>query len=424
MGRLKNLSIKKTFCLIVIITAIVVILLSAASVRICSNVRDQILLPHAYIFQPSVVQPEENGKFTLETGGGPANGEVSEFTEQEVIMFKTAQTLIVLLPVLFSFVGIACASSVFYRIKLKEPLDALKQGIVHIADNDLSFPISYQKQDELGRLCGAFEKMRRELLDNNRRMWALVDERKKINASISHDLRTPITVIKGYSEYLDRNIGKDVLTNNGTREIAGYIHEAASRLEDYANSVHEVQALEDMNLDYKEISLADLMKEMQTQLSILSEQHQTNIHIHISADLPEQTVSLAPAAVFRIVENTVSNALRYCKSKIDLDFSYSQPFLTITVTDDGKGFTAQERAEAVNYFYKGKKEKEHFGIGLTICKILAEKHGGSISLDNVPGGGARVSAELEIVSNTPRQPPNGHAGMSALLAARGNKFHN
>ncbi len=399
MGKLKNLSIKKTFCLIVVVAAIVVILLSSASVRICSNIRDQILLPHAYIFQPSVVQPEGNGKFTLEASGGPENGEIFEFTNQEVIVFKTVQALIVLLPVLFSFAGIACASSIFYRIKLKEPLDALKQGIIHVADNDLSFSISYQKQDELGQLCGAFETMRRELLDNNRRMWALLDERKKINASISHDLRTPITVIKGYSEYLDRNIGKDVLTADGTREIAGYIHEAASRLEDYANSVHEVQALEDMSLDYREISLAEMMKEMQTQLSILSEQHQTRIIL--SANLPEQTVSLAPAAVFRIVENIVSNALRYCKSKIDLDFSYSQPFLTITVTDDGKGFSAQDRAEAVNYFYKGKKEKEHFGIGLTICKILAEKHGGTIFLDNAPDGGARVTVKLKIEEISP-----------------------
>lgn len=393
MGKLKSLSIKKAFCFIVIVTAIIVILLSTASVRICSSIRDQILLPHAFIFQPSIVQPEGNGRFTLEASGGPADGGVSEFTDQEVILFKTAQTLIVLLPVLFSFAGIACASSVFYHIKLKEPLDALKQGIVHIADNDLSFPICYQKQDELGQLCGAFEKMRQELLDNHRRMRALVDERKKINASISHDLRTPITVIKGYSEYLDRNIGRDVLTEDGTREIAGYIHEAASRLEDYANSVHEIQALEDMSLEYKEIPLPDLMKEMQAQLSILSEQHRTNIHI--SADLPEQTVSLAPAAVFRIVENTVSNALRYCKSKIDLDFSYSRPFLTIMVTDDGKGFSAQDRAEAVNYFYKGKKEKEHFGIGLTICRILAEKHGGTISLDSGPEGGARVIVKLK-----------------------------
>lgn len=394
MDKLKSLSIKKTFCLIVIMTAIIVILLSAASVRICSNIRDRILLPHALIFQPSVVQPEENGSYTLEAGGSSTGSEAAEFTDQEIMIFKIAQTLIVLLPVIFSFAGIACASSVFYRFKLKDPLDALKKGIVHIADNDLSFSIDYQKQDELGRLCGAFEKMRRELLDNNRRMWAMVEERKKINASISHDLRTPITVIKGYSEYLDRNIGKDVLTEDGTREIAGYIHKAASRLEDYANSVHEVQALEDMNLDYKEIALPDLIKEMQTQLSILSKQHQTSIYF--SANLPKQTVSLAPAAVFRIVENIVSNALRYCKSKIDLNFSYSQPFLTITVTDDGKGFSAKDRAEATGYFYKGKKEKEHFGIGLTICRILAEKHGGTISLDNVPDGGARVIVKLKI----------------------------
>ena len=394
MGMLKNLSIKKTFCFIVLITAIVVILLSAAAVQICSNIRDQILLPHAFILQPSVVQPEGNGRYTLEAGSAITNNEAAVFTDQEILLFKLAQAGIVLLPVIFSFSGIACASSVFYRIKLKEPLDALKQGIVHIACNDLTFSINYQKQDEFGQLCGAFEKMRRELLDNNRRMWALVDERKKINASISHDLRTPITVIKGYSEYLGRNIDKDVLAEDGIREIAAYIHQAAGRLEDYANSVYEVQALEDMSLEYKEIVLPDLMKEMQTQLSVQSEQHQTKINI--SGQLPEQTVSLAPAAVFRIVENTVSNALRYCQSQIDLAFCYSQPFLTITIIDDGKGFSAQDRAEAVNYFYKGRKEKEHFGIGLTICKILAEKHGGTISLDNAPEGGAKVTVKLKI----------------------------
>lgn len=399
MDKLKNLSIKKTFFLIVAITAVIVIILSAVSVQVCSTIRDQILLSHAFIMQPAVINPAEDGSYTLEGKGGITDNEADEFTESEVTAFKAAQILIVLLPVVFSFAGIACASSVFYRIKLKKPLDALKQGIVHIVDNDLSFSVRYQKQDELGQLCEAFDKMRRELLDNNRRMWALVDERKKINASISHDLRTPITVIKGYSEYLDRNIGKDVLTEDGTREIAGYIHQAASRLEDYTNSVHEVQSLEDMSLEYKKIALPDLMKEMQTQLSILSEQHQAKINI--SEQLPEQTVSIAPAAVFRIVENIVSNALRYCQSQIDLNFSYSQPFFIITVTDDGKGFSAQDRAEAVNHFYKRKKEKEHFGIGLTICKILTEKHGGTISLDNAPEGGAKVTVKLKIEEVSP-----------------------
>lgn len=393
MDKLKSLSIKKTLFLIVSITAVTVIFLSAVSVRVCSTIRDRILLSHAFIMQPAVIDPGGDGSYILEAKGGAADNEEAGYTDSEVIAFKITQILMVLLPVMFSFLGIACASSLFYHIKLKEPLDALGQGIAHIADNDLSFTMNYQKQDELGRLCGAFETMRRELLNNNRRMWALLDERKKINASISHDLRTPITVIKGYSEYLDRNIGKDVLTEDGTREIAAYIRQAAGRLEDYADSVHEVQALEDMRLDYKEIALADLMKEMRTQLSMLSEQHQ--IKINISEHLPEQTVSIAPVAVFRIVENIVSNSLRYCRSRIDLDFSYSHPILLIIVTDDGKGFSEQDRAEAVNHFYKGKKEKEHFGLGLTICKILAEKHGGEIFLENAPEGGARVTVKLK-----------------------------
>lgn len=301
------------------------------------------------------MQPTENGRYTLDAGDAIANSEPVEFTEQEVIIFKTAQTLIVLLPVIFSFVGIACASSLFYRIKLKGPIDALKQGIVHIADNDLSFSISYQKKDELGQLCGAFEKMRRELLDNSRRMWALVDERKKINASISHDLRTPITVIKGYSEYLDRNIGKDILTEDGIREVVTYIHQAASRLEDYANSVHAVQALEDMSLEYKKIALSDLMKEMQTQLSILSKQHRTKINI--SEQLPEKVACTAPAAVFRIVENIVSNSLRYCKSKIDLDFSYSQPFLQSQLQMTGKAFQPKTKPKRPIISIKGRKKR-------------------------------------------------------------------
>lgn len=392
MDKIKNLSLKKTFFLIVAATAVAVILLSAVSVRVCARIRDRILLSHAFIMQPAVIGPERGGGYIFEAGNGAADGEDEGFTDGEAAAFKAAQILIVLLPVAFSFAGIAGAGSLFYHIKLKEPLDALGQGIAHIADNDLSFSMGYQKQDELGRLCGAFETMRRELLDNNRRMWAMLEERKKINASISHDLRTPLTVIKGYSEYLGRNVGRGVLTEDGTREIAGYIHRAAGRLEDYANSVHEVQALEDIGLEYREIALADLMKEMRAQLSMLSEQHQADIRI--LAHLPERTVSVAPAAVFRIVENIVSNSLRFCRSRIDLDFTYAQPFLTITVTDDGKGFSERDRAEAVNYFYKGKKEKEHFGIGLTICRILAEKHGGEVFLDNAPEGGARVAVKL------------------------------
>ena len=208
----------------------------------------------------------------MEAAADDADADTTAYTDSELLVCRTLEILIVLLPVLFSVLGIGCAAISFYHIKLKEPLKALQQGIDHISKNDLDFTIDYQKHDELGKLCSAFECMRRELVRNNRHMWNLVDERKKINASISHDLRTPITVIKGYSEYLDKNTGKGTLTERGIQEIAVYIHQAAGRLEEYADSVREMQSLEDMHLEYREVSLSACEEEMVSQFSVIGGQ--------------------------------------------------------------------------------------------------------------------------------------------------------
>lgn len=389
MDKIKNLSLKKSFFLIVTVAAIIVICLSTVSVRICTKIHDQILLSHAYIIEPIEINPIENKTFEFRGGANDA----PEYTDTELLICRITEALMVMLPVLFSFLGIGCSGSLFYRWKLKEPLLALDQGISHVAENDLDFVIDYQKPDELGKLCNAFETMRQELMKNNRHMWQMVDERKKINASISHDLRTPITVIKGYSEYLERNLGKGVLTDDETREIVGYIYQAANRLESYSDSVHDIQALEDIVLEYEEITFIEFMQEMKSQLTLISEQN--GLQIDVITQLPEKTVHIAPVAVFRIVENIVSNALRYCEKHIIVEFSFFEPYLIINVTDDGKGFSDRDKMEALNFFYKGKKEKEHFGIGLTICKILCEKHKGSIYLDNAPEGGAKVTVKIK-----------------------------
>ncbi len=399
MGKLKDMTLKKAFYLIVSVTAVVVLCLSAVSVRICSRIHDRITLSHAFRMDAAVFDYEDGGYFAMEAETGGTEDGHMEFTDRELWICRITEILMVFLPVLFSALGIVCAGTCFYHVKLKEPLTALKQGISHIADNDLDFSIGYGKQDELGELCRAFETMRGKLVKNNRYMWGLVEERKKINASIAHDLRTPITVIKGYSEYLDRNAGKENMTGDGTREIAGYINQAAVRLEEYADSVREVQALEDMRLEYEEVLLCSFLEEMRAQLSVMAGQNGKEIRLR--ARLPEQAVEMSAAAVFRIMENIVDNSLRFCRERIDVEVSFAASFLTITITDDGRGFSEKERVEATDYFYKGKMEgkhsmeKKHFGIGLTICRILAQKHGGAILLDNAPEGGARVTVKIK-----------------------------
>ncbi len=391
MDKLKSMTLKKAFCFIVSVTAVIVMLLSTAAVKICSKKHDEITLSHAFVANGVLIYPE-NGQYVME-GTDNAVSASMEYTDTELLICRTMEFLIVLLPVLFSIAGIVCAAAYFYHARLKEPLKALQWGISHVSNNDLDFAIDCRKQDELGELCCAFEAMRQELVKNNRSMWNLVEERRKINASIAHDLRTPITTIKGYSEYLDKNVGKGSLTEDGIREIAVYIHQAAGRLEEYADSVHEIQALEDMRLEYQETWLNDFEEEIGSQLSVIA--RQSAKEIIVLSKLPQQAVALSKAAVFRIIENVVANALRYCKEKIEADISFSEPFLSIIITDDGKGFSQKELAEATDYFYKGKSSKDHFGIGLSICKTLAEKHGGFIRLDNAPGKGARVTVKIK-----------------------------
>lgn len=71
-----------------------------------------------------------------------------------------------------------------------------------ISRNDLNFSIEYDSKDELGKLCNSFEIMRTTLAENFSDMWRQVEERRQLNAAFAHDLRTPLTVLKGYDEML------------------------------------------------------------------------------------------------------------------------------------------------------------------------------------------------------------------------------
>ena len=88
----------------------------------------------------------------------------------------------------------------FYHKVLEPPITVLMEATAHIQDRDLNFQITFDGQDELGRLCAAFEKMRQTLYENNRQMWSMLEERRALQASVAHDLRNPIAIMTGYVE--------------------------------------------------------------------------------------------------------------------------------------------------------------------------------------------------------------------------------
>ena len=95
--------------------------------------------------------------------------------------------------------------------------------------------------------------------------------------------------------------------------------------------------------------------------------------------------------IFRVLENVMRNACRYAENKISMRLYKQNQLLSFEMIDDGAGFRPEALEQALNPFYtSGQSGTSHFGLGLNICKILCEKHGGGIAISNTPDSGARV----------------------------------
>ncbi len=275
----------------------------------------------------------------------------------------------------------------FYKKKIRKPLDMLVHASGKISQNDLDFNVSVINQDELGLLCSAFEKMRISLQDNNIEMWRQIEERKRLNAAFSHDLRTPLTVLKGQSEmmikYADQMPVEKIVA---TSEV---MQRHIVRLESYVNTMNDIQRLEDIEVDRQLINVDDVIKQMKTTgISICKDIECIFQDITISVD----NMNLDFSIIMRVYENILSNAIRFAKDKIKICIDVKDDYFSVTIADDGKGFSAKDLSEATKPFYKAVNEtdNEHFGMGLNICKILCEKHGGYLKLSNKNGATVTV----------------------------------
>lgn len=113
----------------------------------------------------------------------------------------------------------------------------------------------------------------------------------------------------------------------------------------------------------------------------------------------DQTVRADLPLILEVIDNLIANALNYTESRIWIQMAYdaASGILRLYVRDDGRGFTDEELKMAVRPYYgENKGSGLHFGIGLSICKLLCEKHGGSISLSNSLYGGAIVCGEFQV----------------------------
>lgn len=284
------------------------------------------------------------------------------------------------------------ASLVYYRVKLKRPLRILSNAATRIANNDLDFVISYEKDDEFGKLCTAFEKMRSCLEDDSRNMWRQIEERKRLNASFSHDMRTPLTVLEGNLDILLKYEASGQLSKEDIAEIYSVMDMQLKRLHRYVASMNQLQSLENILISVKIINSEDLIKTLKNTAEIIcSTKKLTFIN-----EVKTKTVNADVEIVLQVFENILSNAMRYANTSIKVVCKKKGKNFVIVVSDDGPGFDTETIKFATDPFYTTEKKSEvqHFGLGLNISKVLCQRHNGDIELQNQKTGGASVSVSF------------------------------
>ena len=394
MGKVKTKSLKLSMTITFLITICIIAVMSALTIFAANKLQQELLKKqYLMISSPDFRIDESTGNYVFDIDKNTITWQ--PFSTGDAVAYYGSYVAMIGLPVLFITIGIGVAATIYYQKKLKIPIAQLQNGVEKIQEDNLDFHVEYNEDDELGELCCSMEKMRSELWQKQKALWESLEQRKLLNASVAHDIRTPITVLKGYLDYLEKMIPQDKLTEDMLLDTVSSMQGAVNRLEQYVDCVRDVEKIENIEIEKRHENVKRLLDEMRSNV----QQLETNKEILISSNIMTMDeVRLDKSVLFRIFENLLQNALRYAKKQVRINISQKKDFLILTVEDDGNGFAGKDLEKAATVFYSSDKEGQHFGIGLSICRILCEKHGGLLSISNNKNKrGACVTAKLNIV---------------------------
>lgn len=383
--KIRNLSVRKTILLYLVISLTVSFLLSACAAWAASCIQEEIWWKYADedLYFTAV---ELEGEGYMAQIPRPDSSKMSWLDHAISEACDFLQTYSVLI---FSIVGSGGAVFLFYRNKLKKPLEELEIASKRIAENDLDFRITYENRDEMGHLCHEFDRMRGQLEENNRQLWHIIEEERALRSAIAHDIRSPLSVLKGYQEMLIDYVPDGTIDKEKSVEMLLEGMKQIRRMDVFIDSMQKVNSLEHRQFTAVQISSQQLQKDIQTELDILGKERK----ICLSVKETNEIFCGDHEVIMEVMENLLSNALRYSKEQIEIKVSLTSQKLMLSVSDDGNGF--QEDAEKVTRAFHQKNIKDslnHAGMGMYISRLYCEKHGGHLILENEESGGAIVTA--------------------------------
>lgn len=314
---------------------------------------------------------------------GIGQAEYNEIENQFLTRVRGAIIMSSLAAVILSAVA-----AIWFARGFTRPLKELTHATQDMAKGNLEQEVAVRSKDEIGRLATSFNKMSTDLAEANQ-------QRRQMTADIAHDLRTPLSIILGYTEAMSD--GKLA----GTPEIYNTIHGEANMLKRLIDDLRTLALADAGELTLNQIAMPprELLERTVLSYARQAEQAGVTLDLNISDKLP--MVDVDPERIAQVLGNLVSNALRYTPPEgsiaLSAELNADGDHIQFEVADTGSGISPDDLTHIFDRFYRADKAREQSGqsgLGLAIARSIVLAHGGEITAESEVGVGTRFIIAL------------------------------
>lgn len=271
--------------------------------------------------------------------------------------------------------------------ELNRPIKMLMEASENISNQNLDFTISYDENNELGTLSNAFENMRINLKESLQSQWKLEEKRKENFSAIAHDLKTPLSIIKTYSEsLLNKNL------DDKTKKYLETIYRNNERAITLIENINNVSSVESENfiLKSESVNLLEYINYKKDELTNLGRKEGILVEFNITDNRIILYGNYDILRINQVIDNLYSNALRYSDGDIIIEVILKNNEMECSIENSSSKLSNDDLNNAFEKFYKGDKSRSfksgHSGLGLYIAKEIVNNHKGDIQISNTDEG--------------------------------------
>ena len=292
-----------------------------------------------------------------------------------------AKDMILTATIILVFTALSVGLWIYRSIAV--PLVKLRKATRNIKEGNLDFVLEVEGNDEFSQLCQDFEEMRKRLKESTEEKILMDKENKELISNISHDLKTPITAVKGYAEGIMDGVAD---TPEKMDRYVRTIYNKTNEMDHLINELTFYSKIDTNRIPYtfSKLNVEDYFSDCAEELGLEMETRGIEL---VYANYVEKDVQVIADGeqIRRVIHNIVSNAIKYMEKPrgiIQIRVKDVGDFIQVEIEDNGKGIAAKDLPYIFDRFYRTdvsrNSSKGGSGIGLSIVKKIMEDHGGKV----------------------------------------------